>query len=829
LTAIIELYFVFFVRVSSNDECLWQPKQDSLGKPIIVFELVKINGVAWNAGIRDGDQFLAINNKKFTDVFSAQAILNSIPAGHYANYTVLKNGKIFHTKVLVKKLVNIGNVANVLFALMFMLIGSIVLLAKPEGRVQKLFYAMGVTLVLSSTFVFVPFDFSPGSFQNNFFAFSFLAFTLSFGISFFPFIFLAFFWTFPFTIKLFEKRWIKSLFFIIPGIFVVINFISLIQFILLGKISTGENNNLRIYLGYFGYFSNAIEITAIISLLINYSKLKTKEEKKPVLIILIALIIAVAAVLYTSQIAPIISDSIFNSPEFYTPIILIILVPIAFAYSIFKYQLLDVSVVVKNAIFYGTATITLAALYFLLIYILGQSISLAIGTNFQGIIAGVVFIIFALVFQSTKDRFQNFLTEKFYPEQFAYQKVLLKFGNEVSTLVGLENIFDSMKETFVESLMINHFGVVIKDKKDGKFRLVRSVGISKEDLIITTDNLKDAIEQKSLKASRIIFEQTEFSLIFPEASAFLIDEGIFTIIPMIVKSNVVGLLLFGLKHSGSQFAGRDLDLLTVAANQCAISIENARLYESEAEKLKMERDLLLARKIQQGLLPKKIPDINGLDICGEMIPAMQVGGDYYDLIPVSASKIFVVVGDVSGKGLPASLYMTKLQTLIQLVCTDKKSPREILVELNRRLYESLERNSFITLTLAFFDTDTNKVIFCRAGHMPVLTLENGIIHSYRTQGIGIGLEKGSIFERTLLEEEIQLKPGQIFAFFSDGITEAMNEISELFGEENLSNILKNSSQNKSEEIIKNIWDALTKFRGSAEQNDDMTMVIVKVT
>jgi hypothetical protein len=203
LTAIIELYFVFFVRVSSNDECLWQPKQDSLGKPIIVFELVKINGVAWNAGIRDGDQFLAINNKKFTDVFSAQAILNSIPAGHYANYTVLKNGKIFHTKVLVKKLVNIGNVANVLFALMFMLIGSIVLLAKPEGRVQKLFYAMGVTLVLSSTFVFVPFDFSPGSFQNNFFAFSFLAFTLSFGISFFPFIFLAFFCTFPFTIKLF--------------------------------------------------------------------------------------------------------------------------------------------------------------------------------------------------------------------------------------------------------------------------------------------------------------------------------------------------------------------------------------------------------------------------------------------------------------------------------------------------------------------------------------------------------------------------------------------------------------------------------------------------
>ena len=117
---------------------------------------------------------------------------------------------------------------------------------------------------------------------------------------------------------------------------------------------------------------------------------------------------------------------------------------------------------------------------------------------------------------------------------------------------------------------------------------------------------------------------------------------------MVIKSRVIGLLQFGLKQSGSQFAGKDLELLYAAANQAAISIENARLYRSEADKLKLERDLDLARKIQQSLLPKCNPDVHGLDICGQMIPAMQVGGDYYDLISISPTRLFVVVGDVSG-------------------------------------------------------------------------------------------------------------------------------------------------------------------------------------
>ncbi len=823
LTAIIELYFAVSVNVQSNDECFWIQRKIGKDSSAIFFDRVKVEGVTWNAGIRNGDELIEINYKSFSNPAGAQFILNKVEYGQYADYTIKKAGKIIHTKVYVKKLIQVGSVANILLALMQMLIGFIVFMSKPNGRVQKLFYGIGVAFVLSSVSVFIPNTITSEVILKNPYPYAAAIFLTAFGVCSSPFLFLSLFWTFPKPFKLIERKWVKRLLFIIPIILALLFFASIVNITMEGNLT-----EIGRFGKYLGIISLILEITAFISLVINYRRLKTKEEKKPVLIILIAFAIAIVAVLYTATIAPIISDTIFNSPQYYTPIILIILVPIGFAYSIFKYQLMDVSVVVKNTLMYGIATVTLAAIYFLVIYVLGQSISEAIGTEFQSIIAGVIFIGFAVVFQSTKDKMQDFLTARFYPEQFAYQKVLVKFSSDVAMLVGLDNILDSMTETFVDELKITRFGILINEKKDGEFHLVRNIGIPDGELVVNTNKLKDAVEKKSLVSNKIIFDQSDFNENFPEISTKLINDGIFTIIPMIIKSKVVGLLLFGLKHSGSQFAGKDLELLNATANQAAISIENARLYESEAEKLKIERDLSLARRIQQGLLPKCIPNIGGLDICGEMIPAMQVGGDYYDLLPVSDTKLFVVVGDVSGKGLAASLYMTKLQTMIQLSCAADKTPKEIMIELNKKFYDSIERNSFVTMTLALFDIEKRKVTFCRAGHMPVLTATNGSVHSYRTQGIGVGLERGIIFEKTLVEEEVPLKSGQIFSFFSDGITEAMNEQLDLFGEEKLSDILKGKTLKTSNEIMNEIWDSLKAFRGDAEQNDDMTMVIVKV-
>jgi serine phosphatase RsbU (regulator of sigma subunit)/uncharacterized membrane protein len=826
LSAVIDIYYVLEVRVLSNDECVWAPIKTTSGSAILEFKLVKVKGVTWNAGIRDGDKLLKINNKSFKDEYEAQSILNKVKSGNYAKYTVQKkDGRIVNTEVYIKKLVSIRDLASSLLAFFWIVIGSIVLLAKPDGFVQKLFYAIGAANVILLSRIIFPINITPELVSSNYLLYLTFGYLYLLYLCFGPFLVIYFFWIFPKPFKFLEKKWVKIVLFLIPSLIFVFSFIFLILYFAF------YNRNfsfIRQILDSLMYLLLAANLIAYISLIINYRRIKTKEERKPIFIILIAFTLGIAASIYTATIAPAITDVIYNNPEYYTPIILIVLVPLAFAYSIFRYQLLDVSVVIKNTITYGAAMVSIAGIYFFVIYLIGQSVSEAIGTEYQGIIAGLVFIVFAMVFQSTKDRFQDFITARFYPEQFAYQRVLLKFSNEVSSMVGLENILDTMKRTFVEALKIEKFGILLKEKNDDSFSLERNFGIGKEKINLRNNGLEKFIQDKTALSKEPVIERDDFINLFPGEYSKLINENIYTIIPMVIKSKPVGLILFGLKHSGSQFAGKDIELLNATANQAAISIENARLYQTEAEKQKIERDLDLARKIQQSLLPQSIPNIPGLDIYGEMIPAMQVGGDYFDFIPVSDKKLFVVVGDVSGKGLAASLYMTKLQTMIQLACTIDKTPKEILVEINKKFYESIERNWFVTMTVALFDVENKTVQFCRAGHMPVLTKTNNHMECYRTKGLGVGMEKGIIFEKTLDQQTLQLSSGQIFAFFSDGITEAMNENLDLFGEEKLISIIMRNSQKKSTELMKDIWGSISSFRQKAEQNDDMTMVLVKV-
>jgi len=825
--AILCIYFAFEVRVQSNDECLWEPHKVTSDSSIVKFDKVKVNGVSWNAGIRNGDYLVGINGTKIKSTIQAQLILDEVKSADFAAYEVRKpDGKILNTKVYIKKLIQIDSLSAAISGLIWLLIGFIVYSAKPNGLAQKLFYSIGVFAVLTSTGVLFPLGlyFRIFVFEHPFVALLSVSILIISRVL-VPLITLFFVWTFPKPFEFAKKEFVKIVF-ISVAVLSSLTGIGLIISLYFTKFET--LSWFEIYQKVTGVIFPAVFLIAWVSLIIQYIREKNKESKKPILLLVIGFSLGVAISFYMRTIVPAISDTIFNTPEYYMPIILMVLIPIIFAYAILKYNLLDVSIVIRNTIIYGTAMATVALIYFVVIYILGQGIGQALGSENQGIIAGVFFLVFAFVFQSTKNRFQDFLTRKFYPEQSAYQKVLIQFSNDVSTVVGREKILDLTTETFIDALKISKFGILLHDYKKDVLYLARGVGFNNSNCMIEKSNIFPIIREKLLITKYPVIEQEDFEITFPGKSQRLIEEEIYSIFPMIVKTKVVGALLFGLKHSGSRFGGKDLELLTAAANQIAISLENARLYKSESEKIKIERDLDLARKIQESLLPSCIPEVNGLNICGEMISAMQVGGDYYDLIQISDTKLFVTVGDVSGKGLSASLYMTKLQTMMQIVCKNSLSPKEILIEVNKRLYESMERSWFITMTLALFDTENGTVKFCRAGHMPLLITTNGTVESVKTKGIGLGLEKGEVFDRTLVEEELKIKHGQVYAFFSDGITEAMNENDELFGESNLIEILRGKSKSNSAEIMEDVWNEVKKFKGKAKPNDDMTMVIVKV-
>ncbi len=826
LIGIANFFFIFEVTAQSNDECLWIEKKSADGDSVkVYFDQVKENGVTWNAGIRNGDQLLSIDGVRLINNLVASRTLDRIQAGDYATYKILKNGKVLEVKILVKKLINFSGLAFALLSFIWMIVGFVVVMAKTEGSTHMAFYKVGIAATL---FAMVDMLYRGQQVLNPIFENVYLLFTVdtlwTLGGTFFPFLLVRFFSLFPKELSLVKKRWFNMLLSFGPyTIFAVV--ISLkIYFVY-------QRGNTKLYEGISNFISFLIGLGLIIGLVflfINYVKLKTKQERNAIFVILVSYLISVIALIYTFTLASRIGGVIFNNPYYFTPIILIALLPIAFGYSIFRYSLMDVSEVVKNTIVYGVATVTLAGIYFLIIYLIGQSVSAAIGTEYQGAIAGVVFVLFAVVFQSTKDKFQDYLTEKFYPEQFSFQSRLLTYSNEVASIVGQENILDSTLDMFVKSLRIKTFGLLLRN--DGNvYKLARHQGIS--NTWFRLDDKKNIIEkfllERSLIGMRPIIERQNFRAIWEDDADRLIVEDIFTIIPLFIKQKVVGLLLFGLKQSGSRFSGKDSDLLISAANQVAVSIENARLYESETEKQKMEHDLENARRIQKTLLPKVFPKINGLDLSGKMIPAMHVGGDYFDLIKISDKKLFVVVGDVSGKGLSASFYMSKLQTMIRLYCIDGKLPREVLIDVNKNIFENIERGWFITVSLALFDLETKRITFCRAGHPGLIRIRNGECNTFESGGMGVGLDKGELFNSSLEEQSLHLQPNDLFFFYSDGVTELMNSENEFYGEDRLIRLLTDNSAKSCSVIENTLLNELTDFRDKVPQYDDITILTVK--
>jgi phosphoserine phosphatase RsbU/P len=275
--------------------------------------------------------------------------------------------------------------------------------------------------------------------------------------------------------------------------------------------------------------------------------------------------------------------------------------------------------------------------------------------------------------------------------------------------------------------------------------------------------------------------------------------------------------------------------LAASFNQMTGSIEN--LLQTAAEKKRMEEELRIARQIQMSLLPRGPLDVPGLGITALCVPAREVGGDYYDFFPLSEDRLGVLIADVSGKGTSAALYMAELKGLVLALSQRHHSPRELLVEVNRILAETLDSRSFITMTYAVIDLRAGYMRYCRAGHTPLIFLPGPasprpVAQVLTPSGMVVGLRlpgAADKFEELLEEDTVPLHTGDVIVLYTDGITEAMNASSELFGESRLSRIVEEHGHLESAELRERILREIEAFVGSADQHDDMTMILLKVS
>jgi serine phosphatase RsbU (regulator of sigma subunit) len=264
-------------------------------------------------------------------------------------------------------------------------------------------------------------------------------------------------------------------------------------------------------------------------------------------------------------------------------------------------------------------------------------------------------------------------------------------------------------------------------------------------------------------------------------------------------------------------------------NRMSGSIEH--LLHVQREKQRLDDELRIARDIQKSLLPVEPPDIPGLRFADLCEPAREVGGDYYDFFELGPRLVGVLVADVSGKGTSAALYMAELKGLMLALSHTVRSPRDLLVTVNRLLAEHLDNRSFITATYAVFDLDARTVTCARAGHTPILAVSGGRSRLIVPDGMVLGLRLPGAAERfsQMLKEYTQpLLPGDVIVLYTDGVSEAMNPEGDLFGDDALAQAVASQQRLDPTGIRERVLREVMAFVGTAEPHDDMTMVIVKV-
>jgi len=248
------------------------------------------------------------------------------------------------------------------------------------------------------------------------------------------------------------------------------------------------------------------------------------------------------------------------------------------------------------------------------------------------------------------------------------------------------------------------------------------------------------------------------------------------------------------------------------------------------ERQRMKQQLEVAREVQLGLFPRSKPIFKGLDIAADCIPAFEVGGDYYDFIKTDANRISLAIGDVSGKGTRAAFYMTLVKGFLKALARYTHSPAEIQKEMNGLFFENTRHDAFISMIYAVFDMKENRLVMARSGHNPVIHYhqKKNEVTLIRGEGLALGLEKGELFDQLIEESTIQLRRGDFFIFYTDGLTEARNKTREEFGEERLQKLIIEQSNLTAEGMLRSIYKEVKKFSKGTHQHDDMTLIIVKV-
>jgi serine phosphatase RsbU (regulator of sigma subunit) len=486
-------------------------------------------------------------------------------------------------------------------------------------------------------------------------------------------------------------------------------------------------------------------------------------------------------------------------------------IPLAFAFAILKYRLMDIQLVVKKTILYTLLTGILVVLYFTLVGGVGGLLARLAGVQSQWIIIGSTLVI-AAAFMPLKSRVQGLIDRRFFRLRRDYPQALRLVSRGISEGEDLGVLLQHVAETLQGALQNRAVVIFTRSPHDRAFSTTAKVGVPDE----IFGELKFEPESRLLTMidGPLALGQSELA---EEERLKLRKAGGSLVVPIRLKGELIGFFSLGSKLSDEEYSPEDIEFLLAAAEQTAVGINDVRLR-------KQEQEFEQAREIQEGLLPKEIPQLPGYHISGAWHPARAVGGDYFDVFRLGENKLAFCIGDVAGKGTSAALLMSNLQATVKAFAGDRVSPKELCKKVNAAICNNTAADRFITFFYGVLEAEKNNIVYTNAGHNPPILL--------RAEGTVIRLDQGGLVlgifpDCEYQEGEMHLSAGDRLLLFTDGLVEATRTEEGEFGEGRLVRQLVENHQLGALGLQEKLMATVREFC-HGDFDDDVTLVVLSV-
>ena len=520
---------------------------------------------------------------------------------------------------------------------------------------------------------------------------------------------------------------------------------------------------------------------------------------------------------------------------------LFLVFPVTLAYAVLTERALDLRVVIRQGVRYTMArqglrvSLSLFGVVFFS-FLSAYLWSAGISDTTRALVLGGSILLFIFLVRRIRQQAFDAIDKKFFREQYHAEIVLSELSENVRTIVNEHELLDTVSRRVSEALHVSHFSVLLSGGS-GRLRPVYSLGLAIPEAV-ELDERGECVSHvaNSKEATPIYFDRPDnWVYAAPEDELVVLKTlGAQLLLPLKTKEKLLGLFCLGPKKSEEPFSKTDINLLRSIALQTGLALDNSRLTAEVAREVaqreRLNREIEIAREVQERLFPQHLPLVAGVDYSGCCRPALGVGGDYYDFLNLPNGELGIAIGDVSGKGIAAALLMASLQASLRgQTLAGLADLSKLMSNVNRLVYDATPINRYATFFYGQYDRETRLFRYVNAGHnapFVVRCTSDRNIHLIRldTGGPVVGLFPEAPYQ----QGSLVLQPGDIFVGFTDGISEAMNKAEEEWGEEHLIKSVVAHAKTAAADMIPQLMADADRFVDGAPQHDDMTLVVVKL-